>query len=85
MVQCPEAHLFCSTCISTYASTQLGIRNSSLTCIHPSSCSPHTYPRLGLCLVLIRGCIYILYRFRGLLVGPLQVGVRVLERVKGGG
>ena len=39
MVQCPEAHLFCSTCISTYASTQLGTHNSSLTCIHPSSCS----------------------------------------------
>ena len=39
MVQCPEAHLFCSTCISTYASTQLGAHNSSLTCIHPSSCS----------------------------------------------
>lgn len=39
MVQCPEAHLFCSTCISTYASTQLGSHNSSLTCIHPSSCS----------------------------------------------
>ncbi|KAF8816831.1 hypothetical protein BYT27DRAFT_6378460 [Phlegmacium glaucopus] len=39
MVQCPEAHLFCSTCISTYAATQLGAHNSSLTCIHSSSCS----------------------------------------------
>ncbi|KAF8816829.1 hypothetical protein BYT27DRAFT_6378489 [Phlegmacium glaucopus] len=39
MVQCPEAHLFCSTCISTYAATRLGVHNSSLTCIHPSSCS----------------------------------------------
>jgi hypothetical protein len=38
MVQCPEAHLFrvCSTCISTYASTQLGTHNSSPICIRPS-------------------------------------------------
>ena len=38
MVQCPDAHPFCTTCISTYASTQLGTHNSNLTCIHPSSC-----------------------------------------------
>ena len=39
MVQCPEAHLFCSTCISTYASTQLSSNSASLTCMHPSTCS----------------------------------------------
>ncbi|KAF8816828.1 hypothetical protein BYT27DRAFT_6378451 [Phlegmacium glaucopus] len=39
IVQCPEAHLFCSTCVSTYVATQLGNSNSSLTCIHYSSCS----------------------------------------------
>ena len=39
MVQCPEAHLFCSTCISIYAATQLSAHKSFLTCIHPSSYS----------------------------------------------
>ena len=28
-MQFPEAHLFCSTCISTYAAAQLGTHNSS--------------------------------------------------------
>jgi len=38
MVQCPEAHLFCKTCISQYASTQLGSHSASLLCMHPSDC-----------------------------------------------
>ncbi|TFK39205.1 hypothetical protein BDQ12DRAFT_682354 [Crucibulum laeve] len=38
MVQCPEAHLFCSSCITTYASTQLGSHSANLVCMHQSSC-----------------------------------------------
>ena len=44
MVQCPDAHLFCSTCISTYASSQLGAHNSSLTCIQSPSLCPLPFP-----------------------------------------
>ncbi len=38
MVQCPETHLFCKTCISQYASTQLGSHCTTLVCMHPSEC-----------------------------------------------
>lgn len=38
MVQCPEAHLFCKTCVSQYVSTQLGLHTASILCMHPSDC-----------------------------------------------
>lgn len=38
MVQCPDAHLFCSDCIGRYAATQLGAHNPSLVCMHSSDC-----------------------------------------------
>ncbi|KAF9527953.1 hypothetical protein CPB83DRAFT_751558, partial [Crepidotus variabilis] len=39
MVQCPEAHLFCSGCVSRFASTKLGEHNASLNCMHGSGCA----------------------------------------------
>ncbi|KAF9479665.1 hypothetical protein BDN70DRAFT_767517, partial [Pholiota conissans] len=39
MVQCPEAHLFCTTCLTTYASTQLAASSASLLCMSSSSSS----------------------------------------------
>ncbi|KAF8626497.1 hypothetical protein AX17_006551 [Amanita inopinata Kibby_2008] len=39
MIQCPEAHLFCKTCVSTYASNLLGSHDINLKCMHQSGCS----------------------------------------------
>jgi len=39
MVQCPEAHLFCSSCVSQYAATKLGEHDSRIVCMHSSGCS----------------------------------------------
>ncbi|KAF8156090.1 hypothetical protein B0H34DRAFT_716125 [Crassisporium funariophilum] len=44
MVQCPEAHLFCSACISTYASTQLSSLSPALLCMHPSGTCHLPFP-----------------------------------------
>ncbi|KAF8954518.1 hypothetical protein BDZ97DRAFT_1864738 [Flammula alnicola] len=39
MVQCPEAHLFCSGCVSQYASTKLGEHDIEINCMHSSGCA----------------------------------------------
>ncbi|KDR78857.1 hypothetical protein GALMADRAFT_224109 [Galerina marginata CBS 339.88] len=39
MVQCPETHLFCSGCVSQYASTKLGEHDHTIVCMHESGCS----------------------------------------------
>lgn len=39
MAQCPDAHLFCVSCISQYAAVQLGNMNPTLTCMHADGCS----------------------------------------------
>lgn len=38
MIQCPEAHLFCSTCMTSYASTLLGSHNPDIVCMDQSGC-----------------------------------------------
>ncbi|KAF9232607.1 hypothetical protein BU15DRAFT_54845 [Melanogaster broomeanus] len=38
MAQCPEAHLFCTTCIMSYASNQLGKYNPNVPCMDQSGC-----------------------------------------------
>ncbi|KAF6759266.1 hypothetical protein DFP72DRAFT_1102545 [Ephemerocybe angulata] len=38
MGQCPEAHLFCRTCLRAYASNQLGSQNPVLTCMSTVGC-----------------------------------------------
>lgn len=38
MVQCPDAHLFCSSCITTYASTLLGSHDPNIVCMDQSGC-----------------------------------------------
>ncbi|KAF9232612.1 hypothetical protein BU15DRAFT_81043 [Melanogaster broomeanus] len=38
MVQCPEAHLFCATCMTSYASNQLGAYNPNVPCMDQSGC-----------------------------------------------
>lgn len=39
MIQCPEAHLFCRSCMKTYASNLLGSHDIRLKCIHQSGCT----------------------------------------------
>lgn len=38
MVQCPEAHLFCMACMTTYASTKLGEHDANIICMDQSGC-----------------------------------------------
>ncbi|KII87947.1 hypothetical protein PLICRDRAFT_176699 [Plicaturopsis crispa FD-325 SS-3] len=38
MVQCPDAHLFCTTCMTTYASTLLGSHDANIVCMDQSGC-----------------------------------------------
>ncbi|KAK0207116.1 hypothetical protein DFS33DRAFT_645375 [Desarmillaria ectypa] len=38
MVQCPDAHLFCSDCVTAYASTQLGAHDVNILCMDQSGC-----------------------------------------------
>ncbi|KAF8212123.1 hypothetical protein K438DRAFT_1806002 [Mycena galopus ATCC 62051] len=38
MIQCPEAHLFCSSCMTTYAETLLGSHDHRLVCMDQSGC-----------------------------------------------
>ncbi|KAI0632604.1 hypothetical protein C8Q77DRAFT_1118443 [Trametes polyzona] len=38
MVQCPEAHLFCMSCMSTYAETKLGEHDLRIVCMDQSGC-----------------------------------------------
>ncbi|RDB23527.1 hypothetical protein Hypma_009216 [Hypsizygus marmoreus] len=38
MVQCPEMHLFCSSCVTTYAETLLGSHDPNIKCMDQSNC-----------------------------------------------
>ncbi|KAJ7632726.1 hypothetical protein FB45DRAFT_913292 [Roridomyces roridus] len=38
MIQCPDAHLFCSTCMTTYAETLLGSHDHRIICMDQSGC-----------------------------------------------
>ncbi|KAI8992736.1 hypothetical protein BD414DRAFT_482028 [Trametes punicea] len=38
MIQCPEAHLFCTSCMMTYAETKLGEHDSRIVCMDQSGC-----------------------------------------------
>ena len=38
MIQCPDAHLFCSSCITSYASGLLGSHNPNIVCMDQSGC-----------------------------------------------
>ncbi|KAL5526297.1 hypothetical protein ACEPAF_8020 [Sanghuangporus sanghuang] len=38
MVQCPDAHLFCKGCITSYAENQLGQHNPNIVCMDQSGC-----------------------------------------------
>jgi len=39
MVQCPEAHLFCRTCMKSYAANLLGMDDPKINCIDQSGCA----------------------------------------------
>lgn len=41
MIQCPEAHLFCSTCMTSYAETLLGSHDHRIVCMDQSGCKLH--------------------------------------------
>ncbi|KAH9900729.1 hypothetical protein C8Q73DRAFT_786155 [Cubamyces lactineus] len=38
MIQCPEAHLFCTSCMMTYAETKLGEHDAHIVCMDQSGC-----------------------------------------------
>ncbi|KAI0753809.1 hypothetical protein C8Q74DRAFT_1211250 [Fomes fomentarius] len=38
MVQCPEAHLFCTSCMISYAETKLGEHDARIVCMDQSGC-----------------------------------------------
>ena len=38
MVQCPEAHLFCTPCMTQYAETLLGSHDPKIVCMDQSGC-----------------------------------------------
>ncbi|KAI5984865.1 hypothetical protein EDD15DRAFT_2176650 [Pisolithus albus] len=38
MVQCPDAHLFCKSCMTSYSSTLLGEHNPNIVCMDQSGC-----------------------------------------------
>lgn len=39
MVQCPEAHLFCRTCMKSYVTNLVGMHNPKVNCIDRSGCA----------------------------------------------
>ena len=39
MVQCPEAHLFCRSCMKSYAANLLGMHDPKINCIDRSGCA----------------------------------------------
>lgn len=39
MTACPDAHLFCRSCLRRYASTEFGSQNCVLKCMHTSGCT----------------------------------------------
>lgn len=53
MIQCPDAHLFCISCLRSYASTLLGSHNPNITCMSQSSCTA-IFPASQLIRVLPR-------------------------------
>ncbi|KAI6141308.1 hypothetical protein BKA82DRAFT_4204623 [Pisolithus tinctorius] len=38
MIQCPDAHLFCKSCMTSYSSTLLGEHNPNIVCMDQSGC-----------------------------------------------
>ncbi|KAJ7465267.1 hypothetical protein FB451DRAFT_1263132 [Mycena latifolia] len=51
MLQCPDAHLFCSSCMATYAETLLGSHDHNIICMDQSGCKlPFPYAELRRCL-----------------------------------
>lgn len=38
-MQCPEAHLFCTACMTAYASTLLGAHDANIVCMDQSGCA----------------------------------------------
>lgn len=38
MIQCPETHLFCVSCMTTYASNLLGAHDPNIICMDQSGC-----------------------------------------------
>ena len=39
MTQCPDAHLFCTDCVVSYAATLLGEHNPAIRCMDQSGCA----------------------------------------------
>ncbi|KDQ54307.1 hypothetical protein JAAARDRAFT_38467 [Jaapia argillacea MUCL 33604] len=38
LIQCPEAHLFCTDCMTSYVSDRLGSQNANIVCMDQSGC-----------------------------------------------
>lgn len=50
MVQCPEGHLFCKSCMFSFSKERLGQRISRIKCMHQSNCEMEIpFSQLKLC------------------------------------
>jgi TRIAD3 protein (E3 ubiquitin-protein ligase RNF216) len=57
MIQCPDAHLFCSSCMTTYAETLLGSHDHKIICMDQSGCKlPFPVTELHRFLVIFYYC-----------------------------
>ncbi|EPQ53809.1 hypothetical protein GLOTRDRAFT_78895 [Gloeophyllum trabeum ATCC 11539] len=41
LIQCPEAHLFCTDCMTNYVSNLLGMQDPNIKCMDQSGCKEH--------------------------------------------
>jgi TRIAD3 protein (E3 ubiquitin-protein ligase RNF216) len=52
MIQCPDGHLFCPSCVVAYSETLLGSHDHKIICMDQSGCKlPLPYAQLLRCLV----------------------------------
>ncbi|KAG9309994.1 hypothetical protein JVU11DRAFT_10028 [Chiua virens] len=63
MVQCPEAHLFCNSCMTSYASSLLGEHNPNIICMDQSGCKL-PFPESELCRFLSSKLLELYYRVK---------------------
>ncbi|KAG8216970.1 hypothetical protein J3R82DRAFT_7275 [Butyriboletus roseoflavus] len=63
MIQCPEAHLFCKSCMTSYASNLLGEHNPNIVCMDQSGCKL-PFPESELCRFLSSKLLELYYRVK---------------------
>ena len=63
MIQCPEAHLFCTECMVSYASNLLGEHNHKIQCMDQSGCKLQ-FPESELCRFLDEKLLSLYHRVK---------------------